>query len=100
MNGNKVGYGINHNLPFSADITDVVEWGKDNELVICVRNAIALMNPEFVDTFDPAEGRLGALSALTTLPAAHRASRAAQITALIHLQARMASPIANARDQS
>ncbi|MBL4628162.1 MAG: MerR family transcriptional regulator [Roseicyclus sp.] len=48
--------------------------------------------PAALPASDPAEGRLGALAALTTLPPEHRATLAPQIAALAHLRDRMAAP--------
>jgi len=58
VNGKRVGYGVGGSLPFSADITGAVKVDGENELVICVRNAIALVAPEFVDKYDPTNSRL------------------------------------------
>ena len=58
VNGKRVGYGVGGNLPFGADVTDALDWEGENELVICVRNAIALVSPDYVDQFDPANSRV------------------------------------------
>ncbi len=58
VNGQRVGYGVGGNLPFSADVTKALDWDGENELVICVRNAISLVSPDYVDQFDPANSRV------------------------------------------
>jgi hypothetical protein len=54
LNGQRIGYGVGGDLAIQANATRAIRWGEENELVICVRNAIALMKPEYVDRYDPA----------------------------------------------
>ena len=43
-------------LPIIVDVTDMLKRDGDNDLVICVRNEISLVNDAFVDQYDPAKG--------------------------------------------
>ncbi len=52
LNGQRVGYGVGA-LPVVTDLTKALKPGVPNELVICVRGAIATMKPDYVDQYDP-----------------------------------------------
>lgn len=57
MNGQKVGYKREGAfMPVIADVTDALKLDGDNELVICVRNEIALVSEDYVDQYDPSKG--------------------------------------------
>jgi hypothetical protein len=64
LNGRRVGQGLSRvqehgamgrlHLP-SAALSQALRLDAENELVICVRGGVALMNPDFVDQYDPSD---------------------------------------------
>ena len=58
LNGQRLGHGITGrfglptSMPFPTDVTSAIKVDGENELLICVRDAIALVSPDFVDKFD------------------------------------------------
>lgn len=57
LNGRKVGYKLEGtSLPLIVDVTDALKFDGENELVVCIRNQIALVNEDHVDQYDTAKG--------------------------------------------
>jgi len=58
LNGVRVGHGAGGLLPIRCDVRGALKLDGENELVICVRDAIALVSPDYVDEYDPDNRRL------------------------------------------
>ena len=56
LNGQRVGYGVGA-MPLSVDVTKAIKIGQPNELIICVRGAIATVRPDYVDLYDSDKDR-------------------------------------------